>query len=269
MSRASNSLLFKCFYHFLWILFFAKALSVVVSFLLPYGKVQHYELSQSNFGHADITLRKTFAMNVKKKEIKPITVKKPTLLIKDMILKGIYLDKQSAYAIIAFKRKRNDIKIVSKGENFNGYKIVKIYPKKVFLQKNGKIYLLSLEKIDKNNSNANNNFVPESTPVVLRSSDVYKYVNHFDKIWKEIRIDDVRKNGKLKGFIVRWIKPGSIFTKIGLKKGDTIIKVNDTLLKSYKDAFDYYEKLKKKEINVLRLTVIRNNKEKEIEYELF
>lgn len=269
MSRASNSLLFKCIYHFLWILFFAKALSVIISFLLPYNMVEHYELSQSNFGHIDITLRKTFGMNLRKREIKQIRVKKPTLMIKDMILKGIYLDKDSAYAIIALKRKKNDVKIVSKGENFNGYKILKIYPKKVFLQKNGKIYMLYLEKVDKNSSIANQNIVQDNAPVVLRSSDVYKYVNHFDQIWKEIRIDDIRKNGKLKGFIVRWIKPGSIFTKIGLKKGDKIIKVNDRLLKSYKDAFDYYEKLKKKEINMLRLTVIRNNKEREIEYELF
>ncbi len=269
MSRASNSLFFKCFYHFLWILFFAKALCVGISFLLPYKTVEHFELSQSNFGHTDITLRKAFGMNLRKKEIRQVKVKKPTLMIKDMILKGIYLDKESAYAVIALKRKKNDVKIVSKGEYFNGYKVLKIYPKKVFLQKNGKIYMLYLEKTDKNSPIANENITQESEPVVLRSSDVYRYVNHFDQIWKEIRIDDVRKNGKLKGFIVRWIKPGSIFTKIGLKKGDTIIKVNDRLLKSYKDAFDYYEKLKKKEINMLRLTVIRNNKEREIEYELF
>jgi len=54
---------------------------------------------------------------------------------------------------------------------------------------------------------------------MIERHDVYDYVNHFDKIWKEISIDGSRKNGKLDGFLIKWIKPNSILAKIGLKKG--------------------------------------------------
>jgi len=51
--------------------------------------------------------------------------------------------------------------------------------------------------------------------------------------------------------------------------GDKIIKINGKNLKSYKDVFDYYKKVKKREIDYIRLGILRNNKEKEIEYQIF
>ncbi len=270
MSRISNSLIFKCFYHSLWILLFAKILSVAGAILLPYAPMQNHRVLRGDFGHVNVVLQKIFGLDYKQIKKEVVAVKQPATLIKDMILKGVYIDKKSAYAIIKLKKRKDGIKIVSKGENFNGYKVSDIYPKRVFLKKNGKTYILYLEKADLNNPNIKQTPISsKNMPIVLNSSDVYDYVEHFDRIWKEIKIDDVRKSGKLKGFIIRWIKKDSIFTKIGLKKGDIIIKVNDRILKSYKDAFDYYEKLKRREISVLRLSVIRDNKEREIEYELF
>lgn len=268
MSRASNNLLFKCFYHFLWILFFAKTLSLVASFLLPHTPTKSYQSSISNFGYVNVVLQKTFGLNRKQIKVEPMVTNQPVTLINDMILKGVYIDKKSAYAIIALKKKKNDVKIVSMGEKFNGYKVSNIYPKRVFLQKNEKTYILYLEKVDKQTFSYQPPINKQYISVALRSREVYRYINNFSQIWKKIKIDDIRENGKFKGFIIRWIKPDSIFSRIGLRKGDKIIKVDNKVLRSYKDAFDYYQRLKRKEMQTLRLTVIRNNKEKEIRYEL-
>ena len=270
MFRASNKIIIKCFYHILWMVFFAKIISLSIVFLLPYKISKDDTKVQSGFEHVNMSLKKIFYMTHKNIEKRVVAIKsKPTLLIKDLILKGIYIDKDTAFAIIALKKKNSDVKILSQNELFNGYKILKIYPKKIFLTKYGKIYALYLKLKKDDLQNSNQSIPEENVPIILKREDVYKYATNFDKIWKEIRIDDVRKKGKLKGFVIKWIKSGSIFSKIGLKKGDKIIKVDGNLLKSYADAFNYYEKLKKKEINILRLTVIRDNKEKEIEYELF
>jgi len=251
-------------------IFVAKALSLTLIYLLPNQIIKDTKITQNGFREVALPLKRTFHLFMDQDKKKIVKAKNPTLLIKDMILKGIYVDESSSFTILAFKKKINDVKILSQGENFNGYKIIKIYPKKVILRRGGQLYTLLLDgQKDKSSSNIATTPDEQSSSVILKREDVYKYANNFDKIWKEIRIDDVRQDGKLKGFIVKWIKPHSIFSKIGLRKNDKIIKVNGKILNSYAIAFNYYKRLKKKTINVLRLTIIRNHKEKEIEYELF
>ncbi len=267
MLRIFNQTVLKCFYHILWMFVIAKTISLLLIFFLPYRPYGDAMIDKISFNQARVSTQRAFGLVASSTKTKKLVTTKPTLLIKDIVLKGIYADKNSSFALLALKKKAKDIKIVTVNDIFNGYKIIKIDPKKVFLQKSGKIYSLYFK-----NEKSKDLIKTESRynePIILRSKDVYAYVNNFDKIWKEIKIDDIRKNGKLKGFVVLWIKSNSIFSKIGLKKGDKIIKVDDKLLKSYGDAFAYYEKIKKKEINILRLTVLRDNKEKEIEYELF
>ena len=270
MSRTSSNILFKCFYRIIWMIFFAKALSLTLTYMLPNQFTKDIKITQNDFREVALPIKRVFHLYASQNKKKIIKTKTPTLLIKDMILKGIYVDKNNSFAVIALKKKKNDVKIVSKGEIFNGYKVIKIYPKKIILQKDGQLYTLFLD-LQKDKSPLNDAILSDeqSSSIILKSEDVYKYANNFDKIWKEIRIDDVRKGGKLKGFIIRWIKPHSIFSKIGLRKNDKIIKVNGKILDSYAVAFDYYKRLKKKMISVLRLTIVRNNKEKEIEYEMF
>ena len=266
---SKNSFL-NIFLCFLWITFVAKLLALIVSFLLPMPKQEVSVNIDTNLPYIQFSIKKDFALNSKKKETKQIKKVKPTLLMKNMLLKGVYIDGADSFAVIGLKTKRDSIKIIPIGEIFQGYKLVKLYPKKVLLQKNGVIYALYLENV-KIDPNLKDDLytIPDKKQFVLEKHDVYDYVNHFDKIWKEIAIDDSRKHGKLDGFLIKWIKPNSIFAKIGLKKGDKLIKVNGKPLKSYGVAFEYYKKIKKRELNKINLTVLRNKKEKDIEYELF
>ncbi len=261
ISKKSFLNMFLCF---LWIVFISKSIALLIGFVLPVSKHDINIKIDTNLPYIQFPLKRDFALEIKIKK------EKPTLLMKNMILKGVYIDGGDSLAIIGLKAKQNSVKIIPIEGNFQGYKLIKLYPKKVLLQKNGIFYTLYLENV-KINPNAKNILynIPEKKQFILEKHDVYKYVNHFDKIWKDISIDDSRKNGKLDGFKIKWIKPDSIFAKIGLKKGDKLIKVNGKPLTSYGVAFDYYKKIKKRELNTIKLTVLRNKKEKEIEYELF
>ncbi len=268
MSKLFNGFLLNCFYLLLWMIFIAKAISLYLGFILPKSAVFEEGVTNRSIKYVKTEIKRAFGMSYKVKTNSPKIVKKPTLLVKDMILEGVFISKENSFAIIALKNKKNENKIVGKNEFFNGYKLIKIYPKSVILKKNGKLYTLAFKKTNIDDTHIVN-IIQEKGSVILKKEEVYKYANNFDKIWKEIKIDDARKNGKWDGFIIKWIKKGSIFSKIGLKKNDKIVKIDDRPLKSYADAFVYYEKIKKRELYLLRLTVIRNNKEKEIEYELF
>ena len=255
---------------FLWITFAAKLLGLIVEFSLPIPKQNVSINIDTNLPYIQFALKKDFALENRQQKVKQIKKEQPALLMKNMLLKGVYIDGADSFAVIGLKTKRDSIKIIPIGKTFQGYKLVKLFPKKVLLQKNGIIYALYLEnvKIDPNAKDISY-MIPDKKQFMLEKHDVYDYVNHFDKIWKEIAIDDSRKNGKLDGFLIKWIKPNSIFAKIGLKKGDKIIKVNGKPLKSYGIAFKYYKKIKRRELNSINLTVLRNKKEKDIEYELF
>ncbi len=271
MFKALSKPLLNCTYKVLWMIVIAKAISLILLYTLPAPINEKIFVNNNQISFVRINLYKSFDVTDKKTKIVQQKPSKPALLVKDMILKGVYIDENGSYAIISLKNKKNDIKILSLNDRFNGYKLIGIYPKKVKLEKNGKKYFLYFKDAKettpllKTESKVVEN---EGGSIVLKSEEVYKYTKNFDKIWKEIQIDDIRENGKLKGFLIKWIKKGSIFSKIGLKRGDKIVKIDDKPIKSYADAFAYYEKIKKRELYLLRLTVIRNNKEKEIEYEL-
>jgi general secretion pathway protein C len=100
----------------------------------------------------------------------------------------------------------------------------------------------------------------------VSKNDIRYYSQHPTQIWRDIAISEIKKNGKIAGFRVNRIRPNSKMATIGLEVGDVIVKANNVELKSYRDAIKLYNEIDT--IDVLELTVIRNNQEKEIVYEI-
>ena len=67
--------------------------------------------------------------------------------------------------------------------------------------------------------------------------------------------------------MITYIKSGTIFSRLGLKAGDTIKSINNNPLKSYADAFGVYYKIEN--TKALKITILRENKERELEYEIY
>ena len=191
--------------------------------------------------------------------------------INSLILKGLYGNKLSGFAIVAKKTAATKTSIVAVGEDYAGYTLKEIELNQVIFTKAGKEYVLALEKsTNKSFSRAvkkvKNEQSSQSDEHVVTKQDIKTYSNDPSKIWKDIAIAPLKRNGKIEGFKINRIKAGSKMAQLGLKKGDVIIRANNVKLSSFNDALKLYKDIDK--IDTIALVVLRNNQEKEIIYEI-
>ncbi len=245
----------------------AKAIGVALFWFLPLeGKDYQKRYSFApDFIHID--LPRAFGLSKTSTASSP---ESPKLAVSSLILKGLYGNNKKGFALIAKRGETQKVKIIALGESFEGYTLSSIRRDGVILTKEGKEFLLPLEKVknDKMQVTYNEGSVSanDETMHTVQNSDVEYFSRHPREIWKNISIQEKRKNGKIEGFEVKWIRPNSKFAALGLKKGDLIIKANNKRLRSYKDAFDIYKKVGK--LDEISIVVLRNNQEKELVYEI-
>jgi len=232
--------------------------------LLPYLEKTSNSLSsieQNNFYN-----RFKFSKSFDIKYYKPPKVQTPKVTGKvykltDIKLKGIYLSKDKNFITIEDKKK---IEFVDLNSEYKGYLLILIERDKAIFTRSGKNYELTLNskklpEYKEIKSNAESSFSVDKN--IVRN-----FSRNFDEIWKHISIKEVRKNGEIEGFKIRYIDYKSIFGKMGLKAGDLIISVNNKRLKSYADAFEIYKKIDK--LDGIKITIIRDNEQKDLEYEI-
>lgn len=191
--------------------------------------------------------------------------------IDSLWLHGLYGSRFNGYAIIAKKSAKNDTTIIAVGEEYAGYTLKEIELRGVILTKASKNYRLELEQGDDAKLGASITPVQhesseESTQKEVKRSDILAYANNPSQIWKDIGIMEKKEGGKLVGFTVTRVKRGSKMAMLGLKRGDLIIKANNRALTSISEVLKFYKQIDK--IDTLALTVLRDNQEKEIVYEI-
>jgi len=271
MQKISNSSLLKITSVLLILLVVAKVLSLVVLYLLPSDGVELNveESYQPKYQRVDFKnmLRSSVKVTPEKKE-----VIKSGVSITNMILKGLYGTQESGFIIVALKSKPKNTSIIELGENYEGYKLVAIEKQSAIFEKGSTKYTLNLDtakmaakKYKKSTRSKAKNNVEVSQKIVSKS-DIEHYAKNPKQIWKEISIMEVKEGKKIKGFKVTRIAPNSKMATLGLRKNDLIIKANNVVLKSYRDALNIYSKIK--DIDLVQIVVIRNGIEKEIVYEI-
>ncbi|EDM23419.1 PDZ domain-containing protein [Caminibacter mediatlanticus] len=174
------------------------------------------------------------------------------LTLKNVKLKAIYQNGNKSFIIVSINHKT---KFLYLNDKLNGYKLIKVNKDSAIFEKNNKKYILSFEKIviPKLNNNEKTYYVPK---VII---NLYK--NNLRKIWQNIGINKIKE-----GYKITYIKKGSIFEKIGLKKGDILLEVNGRKLNSDADAWDLYRNLDK--FNFFEIKIKRNNQIKVLNYEV-
>lgn len=83
---------------------------------------------------------------------------------------------------------------------------------------------------------------------------------------KKIDISESKNGSKFIGYRINSIAQESVFSQLGLLKGDIIQSVNNRKLESFGDVILMYSKLP--HFRSLRITVLRNNLQKDIVYEI-
>jgi len=209
------------------------------------------------------------------KEAAKESVKEKTYPLTALKIKGIYYQKRGSFILLADGKKKT--KFLEPQESFKGYKLVEIYPEYAIFERNKKRYELRIMdakgvKTKRVNSakKKSTRFQAPASPEARQSlssisrDELKSYQQDMGKIWRNIAINPYRVSGKIEGFQVVFIKPNSIFAKLGIQKGDILTAMNGNELKSMKDAFDAYKKVNS--IDAIRMTLLRNNEERELEY---
>jgi len=293
MSRSSNKNRLSIFVPLLAGAFVAKALWVAVDYkYLPKEGVEK-ELKSSVkplYYRYSLASKKDAPKPIVKKEpkIKVPTKKKPKpkpLEIKKFTLKGIiYENEKKGLATIEYKGKSY---VLAQGEELEGFKLYKFAPKYIIFIKDAKEYKLELfskkkkstkkratkkeppgvtANKPKENKSETKDIVQDGDTTVISKNLFDKYKKDMDAIKKSIGVAPVMEDNKLKGFKVRYIKKGSDFDKLGIKKDDIITAINGEEITDLSVPLEFFNNLDT--ISNATITIKRGNEEKELEYEV-
>lgn len=186
--------------------------------------------------------------------------------INTMILKGLYRTKESGYIILAMKAKPKETEILGIGESFSGYRLVQVNASSAVFEKGSLRYTLELLTDDLVALRKKHAPFIEGEPYQMSRVEIQEYAKNFGQILQDINIIEVKNRGELKGFKITRLRDNTPFSYLGLQQGDIIIKVNNEPLKSYADALNIYQNINN--IKEIELIVLRDNKEKELRYEI-
>jgi general secretion pathway protein C len=175
--------------------------------------------------------------------------------------------------------------VLAKGEKVDGFVFVGAGVNYAVFEKNGKEYRLLLKdmksqelqdfvlerkKEENVKESAENNtsdiVIIDDTHRLVEKETIERYARDLKTIYKNIGLSEVRHNGTIEGFKVTFIRKGSLFAKLGLRRGDILLAVNGQPLNSYKAAFDIYKNIG--DITDMTITIQRGNTTMELEYEI-
>lgn len=203
--------------------------------------------------------------------------------MKGIRLIGIYIDDENIIVTIEKLSKRV---VLSKGEEFKGFKLISATKYHAIFSKGNREYKLEFIKNKETKTSDSTSIVKEVEDIPKVKSRTQKkddiiddgytktikrdFLNSYMKnpkdIWKDIGINEIKDGKSITGFRVRFVRKDSGFDKLGIKRGDIILGINGEKLTSHKSAFNAYKNIKT--IENLTLTVKRNNQEMELEYEI-
>lgn len=100
----------------------------------------------------------------------------------------------------------------------------------------------------------------------ISRAEAEKARSNLGELMKQARMEPHVVNGKTDGFVVKMIKPNTIFTALGLQVGDIVKEVNGLALDSPEKALQIFQQLR--EAQHIVVAVVRNNAPLSLEYNL-
>lgn len=199
--------------------------------------------------------------------------------IKDITLLAIYNASDVTVVTVEYKRKT---KVLAKGEAINGFMLEGAGNNYATFSKDAKTYKVPLAISSKGDTSiadtqpsaeeissesaVKGDVVDAGDHKIVDKSLIEHYAKNMDDIYKNIGIVEVKKGNVLDGFRVSFIRKGSPFEKLGIRRGDVIKSINGEKIDSYNAAFGVYKNISN--IDNLTLVVQRGKEEVELEYEV-
>ena len=107
---------------------------------------------------------------------------------------------------------------------------------------------------------------PSENSWIVKKSELSKIRKNAPKFLSEVKIKPVFSSGKMQGFKISSIKKSSMLSNLGVKKGDTVKKINGKALNSPKKIFELYRKFRN--YTSISLEVERNGKTQLLTYKV-
>jgi general secretion pathway protein C len=181
----------------------------------------------------------------------------------------------NTYAVIEETDKRKQ-GLFQVGDDIQGGSIKKIMRGKVILSVDDQDEILTMEESAKRSREqspvASRHSVSRTRrpsrraqrTVTVRRSDVDASLSDINKLMTEVRVRPHYKDGQPDGLAISRIKPGSFFSKLGLRDGDVVQEVDGSNIQSPDDILDLYQKLKSG--SEVGLEIDRNGRQETINY---
>lgn len=215
--------------------------------------------------------------NTKKKTNKIETVNIEALKQTDLKLKlwgTVTGERGKTYAVIEEQKEKKQ-NLYKVGDTIQNAKLKIILREKVVLNVNGKDEILEIEKVagdyksiisSKKSKESLKSKESFSQNITIKRSQIDNAVKNVNDLMKQVKIRPHFSNGKPNGLNLSSIRSDSIFSEMGLKRGDIITGVNGKNIESVDDAMKFYESLKSSS-NVL-LQLKRRGQQKTINYNI-
>ena len=202
----------------------------------------------------------------------PIVAPETRLQLK---LKGVFAssDPERAFAIIS-DSKNNDKSYRLGNKVVGGAVLHAVYPDRVILKRNGRLETLRMsthydkQAIKTSTRTPGNQARPARK--VMRAPAKLKQLKETllkdpQKVWQQVRISPVLKNGSIKGYSVEH-KDKQLMSSLNLQKGDVITAVNGKLLSDPSSLYGLMNQLKTQKS--LSVTIERNNQQQVIQLQM-
>jgi len=247
----NNSLRF--FIPFVYILLFSYVFNFILFIYLAKEGVDFLENNNKNFEIKNYDYYKN-----KAKSNKLIYNSVETKNLNKYVLTAIYSTKTGGVISLIDKNKQSFI--LSKNEKIDGFTLKTIYPDYVLFEKESTIFKIKMnDKEEMKSYKIENSFI-------LKRGTLNSFIKNPQNLIKEITIDENIFKNKIDGFKITNIEKKSIFSKLGLEKGDVIKKLNNNYLSSYQDVMKIYNKID--ELKFLKIEILRGKKVMELNYEI-
>ena len=282
MKHLFKSELFKIFLIMLVVFTVVKILWLTVGFTLLSAKgVTH----KKKVGGKSLYYRVKLTPNEAPppKVVKPVKVVKSSS-IKDITLQAVYNSSDTTVVTIIYKKKT---KILGRGDNVNSFTLVGGGSNYAIFSKNSEMFRVELTSGKKSTSSSSSMKTTKPSNGSSKKSKKQKvkgeitdagdhrivdkslisyYTKNPDDMYKNIGITEVKDGKNVKGFKITFVRRGSPFAKLGLKRGDIIKSINGQEVNGYGAAFETYKNIDKAES--LTLAIERGKEKMELEYEV-
>ena len=257
------------YFEFFSVAFLGFSLAYLFSALvsLKYPDVSRYWLSQiscrSDIYTYDFSVaREGFFKPESSTPKVSVPVMEETFSLGEYSLRGTVVCSQCGRSI-AILEKNGKSKILSVGEELQGYKLERVYPDRAVFSRGSREVILVLKSLKKRvgapsqtvQSSSTNTFTVKRKEIIdqISSGDFLRYIN-------------IVPSKEPAGLKVNYVSPKSFIYKLGIRPGDIILSINDIRIKTPEDSFSAFEQLK----NADSITVVvqRRGREVKLHYEL-